>query len=87
MKDIFLTIKYGVPQMGMISWESQLNPTEMRNVSSYIKEILVGSTPANPKEPQGELYDPLIEEKEQVESDTIPDIVSMNAAYGGSLSN
>lgn len=90
IKDIFTTIKYGVPAKGMISWESQLNPTEMRNVSSYIKEVLVGSQPANPKEPEGELYDPSIEEEKKIESDTTQvesEVVAMKAIYGGSLSN
>jgi len=90
IKNIFSTIKYGVPQKGMISWESQLNPSEMRNVSSYIKVNLVGSQPANPKEPQGELYDPSTEEQEPVESDTTQtesEAVAMLLKHGGSLSN
>jgi cytochrome c oxidase cbb3-type subunit 3 len=41
----------------MISWESQLRPVQMAQVSSYI-QTLQGTTPANPKEPQGELYSP-----------------------------
>jgi cytochrome c oxidase cbb3-type subunit 3 len=39
----------------MIAWESQLRPKEMAQVASYIM-IFAGTTPANPKEPQGELY-------------------------------
>jgi cytochrome c oxidase cbb3-type subunit 3 len=61
IKDIFSTIKYGVPQKGMISWQSQLTPSQMQNVGSYIL-TLQGTTPANPKEPQGELYVPAAEE-------------------------
>ena len=57
IKDLFKTIKYGVPEKGMISWQAQLNPSEMRSVASYIL-TLVGTTSANPKEPQGELYVP-----------------------------
>ncbi len=53
--DIFKTIKYGVPAKGMISWESQLRPKEMAQVTSYIL-TLQGTTPAAPKEPEGELY-------------------------------
>ncbi|MBR9999128.1 MAG: c-type cytochrome [Cyclobacteriaceae bacterium] len=90
IKDIFSIIKYGVPQKGMISWESQLNPTEMRDVASYIKVKLVGTEPANPKEPQGELYDPSTEEEENIESDTTEaatDIVAQILKHGGSLSN
>lgn len=90
IKNIFHTIKFGVPQKGMISWESQLNPTEMRNVASYIKVKLVGSQPANPKEPQGELYDPSTEEQTPVETDTTnaeSHVVATILKYGGSLSN
>jgi cytochrome c oxidase cbb3-type subunit 3 len=64
--NLFTTIKYGVPEKGMISWQSQLNPTEMRNVASYILVKLVGSQPANPKAPQGELYSP-DEDQDQIE--------------------
>jgi cytochrome c oxidase cbb3-type subunit 3 len=41
----------------MISWESQLGPGDMRDVASYIL-TLQGTTPANPKAPEGELYVP-----------------------------
>jgi cytochrome c oxidase cbb3-type subunit 3 len=57
IKDLFRIIKYGVPEKGMISWEAQLSPTDMRDVASYILTFQ-GTTPANPKEPQGELYIP-----------------------------
>lgn len=51
---VFKTIKYGVPEKGMISWKSQLRPTEMHQVASYIL-TLRGTNPENPKEAQGEL--------------------------------
>lgn len=57
MKDIFSTIKYGVQEKGMISWQKQLNPAMMRDVSSYIL-AMQGTTPQNPKDAQGELYVP-----------------------------
>jgi len=57
MSDIFRTIKYGVPTKGMIAWESQLNPTQMAQVSSFISS-LSGTIPASPKEPQGEVWHP-----------------------------
>ena len=57
VKDIFKTIKYGVPSKGMIPWESQLTPAQIQQVSSYILK-LVGTEPPNPKEPQGDLYEP-----------------------------
>jgi len=55
ISDLFKTIKYGVPTKGMISWESQLSPSQIQDVSSYILS-LVGTNPPNAKEPQGELY-------------------------------
>lgn len=55
LKDVFKTIKYGVPAKGMIAWESQLTPVQMQNVASFILS-LQGTTPATPKDPQGELY-------------------------------
>lgn len=55
IKDLFKTIKYGVPEKGMISWKSQLKPSEMNQVASYIL-TLQGTNPPNQKEPEGELY-------------------------------
>ncbi|NJO03376.1 MAG: c-type cytochrome [Bacteroidia bacterium] len=57
IKEVFTTVKNGVPQKGMISWEKSLRPVEMQNVASYIL-TLQGSKPANAKEPQGEKYVP-----------------------------
>jgi cytochrome c oxidase cbb3-type subunit 3 len=54
IKDVFATIKYGVPAKGMIPWKDQLSPVETQKVASFIM-TLVGTTPANPKEAQGEL--------------------------------
>jgi cytochrome c oxidase cbb3-type subunit 3 len=61
ISDIFSIVKYGVVEKGMIPWQDQLSPEEMQNVSSYIL-TLVGTTPANPKAPEGEKYEPAIEE-------------------------
>jgi len=55
VKNIFKTVKYGVPQKGMISWRAQLKPKEMANVASYIVG-LAGTNPPNPKDPQGEIW-------------------------------
>lgn len=55
IKDIFKTIKYGWPEKGMISWESQITPLEMQQISSFIITIK-GTNPANPKAPQGIIY-------------------------------
>lgn len=55
IKNIFKTVKYGVPAKGMIAWEAQLTPVQLQEVASYIL-TLKGTNPANPKEPQGELW-------------------------------
>ena len=55
IKNIFKTIKYGVPEKGMISWQSQLRPVDMQKVASYILK-LKGTNPPNPKAPQGEIW-------------------------------
>ena len=57
INNLFSTIKYGVPEKGMISWKSQLRPGGMQKVASYILS-LQGTNPPNQKAPQGELYDP-----------------------------
>jgi cytochrome c oxidase cbb3-type subunit 3 len=54
MNNIYKTIKVGYPDKGMQSWESMLNPGQMRNVASYVKS-LKGTNPANAKAPQGDL--------------------------------
>jgi cytochrome c oxidase cbb3-type subunit 3 len=56
VKDVFKTIKYGVPQNGMISWKAQLSPLNIQEISSYILS-LKGSNPPNAKAPQGEKYE------------------------------
>ncbi|MCB0636059.1 MAG: c-type cytochrome [Lewinella sp.] len=57
IKDLFRTIKYGVTEKGMQSWESLLRPADMQRVASYIL-TLQGTNPPNAKEPQGDLYQP-----------------------------
>ena len=56
INDVFKTIKYGVPEKGMISWQTQLQPVTMQQVASYIL-TLQGTNPPNQKAPQGELYE------------------------------
>ena len=57
IKSIFKTIKYGVPEKGMIAWKAQMGPSSMHQVASFIL-TLVGTDPPNPKAPEGELYTP-----------------------------
>jgi cytochrome c oxidase cbb3-type subunit 3 len=57
INDIYSTIKYGVPDKGMIAWEPLLSPTQMRDAASYIIS-LAGTNPPNAKGPQGDIYEP-----------------------------
>lgn len=68
INSIFKTIKYGVPEKGMIAWQSQFSPKQMQQVASYIK-TLVGTNPPNGKDPQGEIY---VEEIPAEENDSLP---------------
>lgn len=55
IKNVFTTVKYGVPEKGMIPWEAQLSPKQMQEVASYILS-LQGTNPPNGKEPQGTIW-------------------------------
>ncbi|MCO6498282.1 MAG: c-type cytochrome [Chitinophagaceae bacterium] len=55
IQDIFKTIKYGVPDKGMISWKETFTPRQIQQIASFVHS-LKGTKPANPKEPEGELY-------------------------------
>jgi cytochrome c oxidase cbb3-type subunit 3 len=64
IKNIFKTVKYGVPSKGMISWQTQLNPLQIQQVASYILTFQ-GTTPLAPKAPEGEIW----VEQEQIVDD------------------
>ncbi|MFN7325796.1 MAG: cbb3-type cytochrome c oxidase N-terminal domain-containing protein [Chitinophagales bacterium] len=55
VKNVFKTIKYGVPEKGMIAWQAQIGPGDMQKLSSYIISK-AGSNPPNAKAPQGEKW-------------------------------
>ena len=55
IKNVFKTIKYGIVEKGMISWQTQLNPNQMQDVASYVLS-LQGTKPAAPKPPEGEIW-------------------------------
>lgn len=55
VKNIFTTVKNGVPVKGMISWQTMLNPKQMQQVTSYVIS-LQGTTPAVGKPPEGNLW-------------------------------
>lgn len=55
IKDVFHTITVGVPEKGMQSWKAVFSPTQIAQLSSYVKS-LHGTNPPGGKEPQGVLY-------------------------------
>lgn len=55
IKDIFKTIKYGVPDKGMRSWKDEFSPKQLAQLSSYIRTVR-GSNPPNAKPQQGDLF-------------------------------
>lgn len=56
INNIFKTIKYGVPDKGMISWEKTLSPKQISAVANYIIS-LKDTHPAGAKAPQGDKYE------------------------------
>jgi len=56
IKSVFKTVSEGGRSgKGMIAWKQQLKPLEMAQVSSYVLTF-EGTTPANPKEPEGDVW-------------------------------
>jgi cytochrome c oxidase cbb3-type subunit 3 len=56
IKDVFRTVSEGGRDgKGMIAWKVLLKPAEMAQVSSYVLQFQ-GTTPAEPKAPEGELW-------------------------------
>lgn len=74
IKNVFHTISEGGRDgKGMIAWKQSLKPAEIAQVASYVL-TLGGTTPANPKEPQGDIWvDPdAPQQPEGTESETPP---------------
>ncbi|WP_338357592.1 cbb3-type cytochrome c oxidase N-terminal domain-containing protein [Yeosuana marina] len=58
IKNVFHTITEGGRDgKGMIAWKQNFKPSEIAQVASYVLS-LQGTTPANPKEPQGDIIWP-----------------------------
>lgn len=56
IKDLYKIVINGVIEKGMLSYKDQLTPTQIQQVLSYIL-TLQGTSPPNPKAPQGVKYD------------------------------
>lgn len=54
--DVFASISHGIPDKGMIAWNTTLSASSIQQVSSYIL-TLVGTNPPNAKEAQGDLME------------------------------
>lgn len=52
-KSVFAIIKNGNPAKGMTPFKMQLSDEKIQKVASYIYSKMKGSTPENPKAPQG----------------------------------
>lgn len=55
IKNVYATIKNGVPAKGMISWQLVLTGKQIQEAGSYVLS-LQGSNPAGAKPPQGEKW-------------------------------
>ncbi len=86
INDIFKTIKYGVPEKGMISWQSKLSPANMRDVASYIY-TLEGTNPPNQKAPEGTEYirDTQTVSTDSLETDSLKSVIPLPADTGNSV--
>ena len=56
VEDLYRIVENGVIEKGMIPYKDQLSEQKRLEVVSYILVKLVGSTPANPKAPDGDEY-------------------------------
>lgn len=66
IKHVFKTVSEGGRSgKGMIAWKAQLKPAQIAQVSSYVLS-LQGTTPANPKAPEGDIWEAETAETAQV---------------------
>ncbi|WP_435624587.1 cbb3-type cytochrome c oxidase N-terminal domain-containing protein [Flagellimonas sp.] len=79
IKNVFNTISEGGRDgKGMVAWKQSLKPVEMAQVASYIL-TLGGTTPANPKAPEGEIWiDPDAEAPEAELPEQVVDSVDVS---------
>ncbi len=85
IKNVFNTIMEGGRDgKGMVSWKSELKPSEIAQVSSYLLTFQ-GTTPAEPKDPEGEIWvDP---EAEVVPAEETNEVVVDSTAASITMNN
>lgn len=70
IKSVFKTVSEGGRSgKGMIAWKQQLKPLEIAQVSSYVLTF-EGTTPANPKAPEGDVW---VDENTEQAPETVTD--------------
>ncbi|TSE06537.1 cbb3-type cytochrome c oxidase N-terminal domain-containing protein [Aquimarina algiphila] len=76
IKNVFRTISEGGRDgKGMVAWKQTLKPAEMAQVASYVIS-LGGTTPAEPKEAQGEIWIDPDASQEETPKEEIPETIS-----------
>jgi cytochrome c oxidase cbb3-type subunit 3 len=55
IKNVYATIKNGVPAKGMISWQLVFSPKQIQEIASYVLSLR-GTNPLNAKKPEGQIY-------------------------------
>ncbi|MFA5833360.1 MAG: cbb3-type cytochrome c oxidase N-terminal domain-containing protein [Bacteroidota bacterium] len=68
IKNVYTTIKKGVPAKGMISWELVFSQKQIQNLGSYVLS-LQGTNPPGGKAPEGQKYvEPVAVAKDSVQA-------------------
>lgn len=72
VKDVFNTIMEGGRDgKGMVAWKSEIKPSDIQKVSSYVLS-LQGTNPPEPKAPEGDLFTP---SETSMPSDSVNDTI------------
>ncbi len=73
IKNVFKTlVEGGRDGKGMISWKATLKPLEMAQVASYVLTFQ-GTTPANPKAPEGDIWIDPDKQEQSTDKSTQPE--------------
>lgn len=78
IKNVFATVSEGGRDgKGMVSWKTELSPLEIAQVSSYLLTFQ-GTTPAEPKAPEGEIWIDPNKKIQEIPSEIIIDSTSVD---------